>query len=145
MHLHLQPVDPLAGGDEQQVLVFAAKADVAGPRFAHVDVLDLLSLPVEHGHAVAGEIDVARVVDRHAVGAHLAEQPLAVQRAVGLDVVGVGLAAADIGHVEGLAVGRADDAVGLLQDRRQPASASCDPGQDSRRLRSRSPSGRRFQ
>ena len=68
---------------------------------------------VENRHAFAGQVDVAAIVDRHAVGAQLAEEPLAGERAVGLDVVGIGLVAADVGHVERLAVGRADDAVGL--------------------------------
>ena len=44
MYPHLQPVDVLAGRDEQRLHVLAAETDVAGPRLVYVDVLDLPAL-----------------------------------------------------------------------------------------------------
>ena len=37
------------------------------------------------------------------------------QRAIGLDVVGVGFSGSNVGDVERFAIGRANDAIGLLQ------------------------------
>jgi hypothetical protein len=38
IHPHLQPVNILVRGDEDQVAVFPAESDVRGPRLGHVDV-----------------------------------------------------------------------------------------------------------
>ena len=105
-HAHLQPIDVLARGNEKQVAILAAESDVGRPRFRHVDVFDLLARLVEHGYAPAGEINVAFVVECHAVGTQFAEQPLVCERAVGLNVVSVGPARADVGDVKRVAVGR---------------------------------------
>jgi len=75
-------------------------------------LFDLLAGSVENGHAFAGEIDVAFAINGHAVGAEVAKELLVGQRTVALDFVGVGYARANVGNVEGLAVRRADDAVG---------------------------------
>ena len=76
-------------------------------------MLDLFSGLVEHGHAFAGEVEIALGVERHAVRAEFAAQAFVRQRAVRLDVVGVGFARLDVGHEKRFAVRRADDAVGL--------------------------------
>src|SRR5439155_18092688 len=65
--------------------------------------------------AAASEINVAFVVERHAIGAQFAEQPLVRQRTVRLDCISESLSRADVGDVEGLAVERANDAVGLFE------------------------------
>src|SRR5689334_3296301 len=74
--VHLHRVDRLAGGDEQRVAVLAAEADVGGPRLGDVDLLDLVAALAVDADALAGEVDVPLVVDRHAVGAELAEELL---------------------------------------------------------------------
>src|SRR5262249_29610330 len=112
---HLEGVKALARRDEEGLPVLAADADVRRPRLRDVDLLDLLARLVEDGHALARQVNVALLVDGHPVGAHLAEQPLVLERPVGLDVVGERLLPGDVGHVQGLAVRGADDAVGLLQ------------------------------
>src|SRR3974390_3171013 len=51
---HLEAIETLAGGDEQRMAIFAAETDVGGPRFDHVDVLNLFACGVKYGHAFAG-------------------------------------------------------------------------------------------
>src|SRR5205807_321250 len=79
------------------------------------DLQNLLAGCVEYCHPAAGEVEIARAVDRHPVRAQLAKQSLVLQRAVSLDVVGVSLVSPNVGDVENLAIRRPDDAVGLLQ------------------------------
>src|SRR5438045_1868013 len=80
------------------------------------DLLDLPARLVEHRNAVSTrEVEIAPVVDRHAVRAQFAEQAPIPQRAVWLDVVGVRLVGADVGDVQHLAVRGPDDAVRLVQ------------------------------
>src|SRR5262249_28329963 len=112
---HLQSIQTCARRDEQCLAVLAAEADIGCPRLGHRDLLDLLARLVEHRHALAREVDVPFTVDGHAIGTQLAEQPLVLQRAVGGDVVGAGLARLDVGDVQRLAIGRADNAIGLPQ------------------------------
>src|SRR6266511_2617112 len=81
-HAHLQPVNAFARGDEKELAVFAAKGDVGRLGFRHVNVLNLPACLVEDGHAVAGKINIALVVERHAVGTQFAEQTPVRNRAV---------------------------------------------------------------
>src|ERR1051325_909758 len=76
-----EAVDSLAGRDEEEMTVVSAEADVPSPGFWHGDLLDLLSGVVEDGHALAGQVDIAFAVDRHAVRSQLAEEPLVCQLA----------------------------------------------------------------
>ena len=118
-------VDPLARRDEQQLQVLAAEGDVARPALRHVDVVDLLAGLVEDGDALAGEVEVAFGVEGDAVRAQGAEERAVRERAVGLDVVAVGLVVADVGDEERAAVWCADDAVGLDEPGGRAASGSC--------------------
>ena len=111
----LNRVKRLAGGDEKCLAVFAAEADVGRPILRHVNVVNLFSGFVEDGHAAAGEIKIALLVNRHAVRAERTDESFVRQRAVGLDVVAPGFAGADVGDKEILSVRRAGDAVGLAQ------------------------------
>src|SRR5213594_269543 len=70
---------------------------------------------VEDGDAAAREKDIALVVECHAIRTQLAEKAFVLQRAIGLDFVGIGSACANVGDVKNIAVGSADDAVGLLE------------------------------
>ncbi len=108
-------VEAFAGGDEECFAVGAAEADVGGPGFRDVDLIDFPAGFVKDTHAAAGEVEVAFGVDGHAVRAELTEQLLVGERAIGLDIEAVGFAVADVGDEEGFAVGGADDAVGLFQ------------------------------
>jgi hypothetical protein len=106
-----------ARGDEKEMAVFAAEDHVAGPGFGDGNVRELPARLVEDRDTFAGEIDVAPGVNGHAVGAQLAEKGLVLQDAVGLDGIRIRFPRADIGDVERLSVGRADDAVRLFEVR----------------------------
>src|SRR5262249_2265840 len=100
--------------DKQRTAIGAAEADVGRPGLAGGDVVDLLTSLVVGGDAlVVGDVDVALIVDRHAVGAGFAKELLVRERTVGLHGVRVGLVSVEVGDVEHLAVRGADDAVGL--------------------------------
>ena len=102
---HLHRIKPLARRNKKRLPVFAAEADVGGPGFGDVYVFDLLAGGIKDGDAFAGEIDVAVAVNGHAVGAEFAVEFLLGEQAVGLDGVTIGLAGANVGDVEELAVG----------------------------------------
>ncbi len=103
--LHFQSVDSLRCGNEQQFLVRAAKTDVGGPAFWDFDVLDLFARRIEHRNALISQVEVALIIERHAVAAHVAVQLLSGQRTVCRDVVAVGFLALDVSDVKQLAVG----------------------------------------
>src|SRR5690606_35808041 len=116
LHVHFDGIKTFASRDEQRLVVFTAKADIGRPAFAGGYVQDLLSLRVKYRHArPVGQVYIAAVVQGHAVGAHLTEQPSVAQGAVFVDAVGVGFAGADVGHVQRFAVGGTYNAVGLLE------------------------------
>jgi hypothetical protein len=96
LHAHVHGVDASAGGDEEGVAVFAAEADVAGPVFLDVDVEDLFAGFVEDGDAFAGEVDVAFIVDGHAIGAEFAEEFFVGEFAIRFDGVGIGFVAGNV-------------------------------------------------
>ena len=112
---HAQSKQLFLRSDEECLSIFSAKTDIRGPASIDGNRLDLLPLGAEHGDAVPGQIHVALVIDRHAIGTHLAEESLVEQCPIRLDVVRVGLAGSNVGHIERLSVGRADDPVRLLQ------------------------------
>ncbi len=114
--VHFQGIKSGSGGDEQGFSVFAAEGDIGGPSLlGDGDIGDFSAFRIENRYAIAGQIDVAAGVDSHAVGAEVAERPLACQAAIGLDVVFPGLAGLDIGDKKRFAIRGADDAVGLLE------------------------------
>src|SRR5215471_4025206 len=115
LDFHSQAVKTFAGGDEEGIAVFPAEANVGSPGFVHGNMLDALAIGVEDGDPVAGEIDISLVIDGHAVGTEFAEEFFAGQGTVGFDLVAEGFLCADVSHVEGPAIRRADDAVGLSQ------------------------------
>src|SRR2546428_13053911 len=115
LHAHAQAIETLARSDNQGVAVLPAKANVGCPGLFKRHVLNLLSGSVEDRHSFAGQIHIAFRVERHAIRAELAEKFLVGEEAVGLNIVGVSLARADVRHVKRLAIGCADDAVWLLE------------------------------
>ncbi len=81
----------------------------------NLDGCEALAAWAEDMHDLSGEVQVAFLVERHAVCAHRRSQFAVCQGAVRLDAVHVGFAVAGIGHIEQLAVCRTDNAVGLDQ------------------------------
>jgi tricorn protease len=114
LHPHRDRIKAGPGGDEQRLHVLPAEAHVRGPRLRHVDLGHLLAGLVVDGHPLPGQVHVPLLVEGHAVGALFAEQRAVRERAVRGGVVAVGLAGADVGDVQCLPVGRADDSVRLL-------------------------------
>jgi len=112
---HAQAINSFAGGDEQQVAIFPAKADVRGPGFRDGNVRNLFSGRIENGDAVSGDIDVSFIVDGHAVLARLAKKRFVFERTVAFDVVTERALGSYVSHVQGLSVWSADDAIRLLQ------------------------------
>ncbi len=64
-------------------------------------VFDLLAGGIEYRDPASRDVDVAAIVDGHAVGAHGGEEAFASQPSVGGYIVGVGLFRAYVGYVEG--------------------------------------------
>jgi len=95
--------------------ILAAEADVSSPFFINRDVQYLFPGLVENRYAIAREIDVAFIVDRHTIRSHGTEELFIGQIAVFLDTIGVGFSSLDIRYVEGLSVRSSDDAVRFLQ------------------------------
>ena len=73
---HLEAVEAFAGSNEQSVAIAAAEANVGGPLLSDIDVLDLFAGGVEHRDTFAGEVNVAFVVDGHAIGTERAKESL---------------------------------------------------------------------
>ncbi len=115
MNARLDGVQRVAGCDKQLAPVFTAKRDICGPWLGNGNEINLLATRIKYRDAFAYQIDVSLIINRHSVRAHVNEDGFAAQRAIGIDTVGVGLVAFDIGDIKPLAVGRPDDAVRLLQ------------------------------
>ncbi len=113
-HMHTYGVHRFAGGNKQQLFVFAAKANIAGPFFGYVNVRYFLASGVVNGNAVVGKVNVAAFVNRHAVAGFGRKKLFIGQAAVGGNVVAVGFPIAHVGHIQVFAVGGAYDAVGLF-------------------------------
>src|SRR2546426_850812 len=87
LHPHPQPIKPLARRDEKRVPILATEANIRAPGFRHLDLLDLVAAGIENRYAFASEINIAFVIDRHAVRAQLAEKFLFLERAVFLNLI----------------------------------------------------------
>ena len=128
-------VNTCGGGDKQQLPVLAAETNIRGPTFRHIDVFDLFAALVEYAHALAGQVDVALIVDCHAVGTERAEELLVFQRSVGLNIVAISFVGPDIGNIKDFAVGRADDAIWFFQVFGDADRFFCRSAEDNKRLR----------
>src|SRR5580765_1904925 len=71
---HAQSIEALAGGNEQHVPVLSAEANISGPRFRNFHVLEPLSLSIKYQDAIASQVYVTLVIDRHSIGAWFTEQ-----------------------------------------------------------------------
>jgi len=114
-HTHAQRKEVFRCGDEKGFPVGTSEAYVGGPGGFHGDVCDLFPFLIENRDPFAGQIDIPFVVDGHAVGSHGGKEGPATQAAVGGDPVAVSFPVANISHIEGFPVGRADNAIGLFQ------------------------------
>ena len=75
----------------------------------------LLAILVEHGHTVAGQIDVPTVVDRHPVRPHVGKHLAVREGAVGLNVIFQDSIGLGLGHIQILSIGRAYKTIGLIE------------------------------
>ena len=64
---HPERVERFLGGYKECMPVFAAEAYVSGPAFIDVNMFDLFAGRVEDRYPPAGKVNVALVVDCHAV------------------------------------------------------------------------------
>jgi len=78
MHRHFKRIHRIHGGYEKRFLPGSCEGNIGGPFFGDRDVLYLFSGFVENGNAVSGKVHIAEIVDRHAIGAHIGEQPSAI-------------------------------------------------------------------
>ncbi len=128
---HADRIEPFSRCDVQGAAIPSAEAHVGGPPLIrHGNALDLFAGMVEDDNAGSGQVHVASVVYRHAVGTHLAEEAFVLQRSICRNVVGIRSTCPDVGNVERLAVGGPDDAVRLLQvvcDARDPLAVRRQP------------------
>ena len=67
MDQHLQGINGFSCGDEQDVTFFSTEADVGCPVLRNGEMGNLLTILVEYGHAVASQIDIPTVVNRHPI------------------------------------------------------------------------------
>ncbi len=74
LYLHLQGIKIFRGSNKQDIHVFASEAYVGGPSGIDWDVFDLFARGVEYGDPPASQVNVARFVDGHAVGAHFSKE-----------------------------------------------------------------------
>ena len=118
-----QPADPhrdrvhrIFRGDEELTVSFAAKRHVGRPALRNGNCFELVAVRTEDRHTSATrQVQVAFLIQRHSVAAHLAKQFAVGQRTVFGDIVAIGFLVADVRDPQ-LAVFRVtDDAVRLNQ------------------------------
>src|SRR5712664_1518927 len=101
LHLHPQTVKTLARRDKKRPPILPSKTDIGRPRFLHLDLLDLLAGGIENRDPMPGEINISRIVNRHAVRSQFTEWLFLSKRAVCLDAVLVGFVPVYVRHIEG--------------------------------------------
>ena len=75
----------------------------------------LLTILVEYGNTVTSQIDVASVVNRHAVRPHVGKHLTVRQRAVRLDVISQDPVGLGFCYIQIFSVRRSYDAIGLVK------------------------------
>ena len=112
LQVNLEAVNTSSRSDKEQVVIFATKGHICR-RFRYFDAFNPLARLIKYSHTGPGKIDVALSVDGHAVRTEFAEEAFVREIAIGLDILGVVLSCDVVRHVKHLAVGRANDTVGL--------------------------------
>jgi hypothetical protein len=81
-HPHAQAVEDAGSGDEKRFMARSSKANSGGPRLGDRHVPHVFSFPVDNGHPLAGQIEVADRVQSQPVGFSSTKEPFRSEGAV---------------------------------------------------------------